>query len=155
MSEKSEPGRDAVVSLREITQETLFDVLRLEVSEAQKKFVARNSVSIAEAHFEPQAWFRAIYADETPVGFVMLHDNVDESRYFLWRFMIDERYQGRGYGRLAIEQLVEYVRTRPGATELLVTCVPGEGSPEGFYAKMGFVNTGVKHGEELEMKLTL
>lgn len=60
MSEKSESGPDAVVSLREVTQETVRQVVGLKVAPAQEKFVAGNAISIAEAYFEPKAWFRAI-----------------------------------------------------------------------------------------------
>jgi diamine N-acetyltransferase len=58
--------------LREVSAETVRIIYQLEVSEAQKHFIAPNSVSIAQAYFEPKAWFSAIYADETPVGFLML-----------------------------------------------------------------------------------
>ena len=61
--------RDSTVSLREVTADTVRMICRLDVSEEQKHFVAPNAVSIAQAYFEPKAWFRAIYADETPVGF--------------------------------------------------------------------------------------
>ncbi len=69
--------------------------------------------------------------------------------------MIDKRYQHLGFGRQAIQLLIEHVRTRPNATELLVGCVPGEGSPCAFYQKLGFVHTGIEHDGELEMKLAL
>lgn len=151
----SDPGRNAKVTLREITGETVRTICRLKVSDHQKGFVAENAVSIAEAYFQPKAWFRAIYADETPVGFVMLYDSPEEAEYYLWRYMIDGRFQGCDYGRQALEQVIDYVRTRPGADALLTSCVPGEGSPMGFYRKLGFEETGVVHGEEKEMKLAL
>jgi diamine N-acetyltransferase len=154
MSEAIELGPDAVVTLREITKETVRSIIDLQVAPEQEDFAAPNSVSIAQAHFDDKAWFRAIYADETPVGFVMLFDDPEKPFYYLWRYMIDAKYQGRGYGRLAINLLITHVKTRPGAKELLVTYVPGKGSPEKFYEKVGFVNTGVKHGDEWEMKLT-
>jgi len=148
-------GFDASVTLREITKENLRAVLMLDVSEAQREFVAPNSVSIAQAHFEEKAWFRAIYADEAPVGFIMLYDDPDEPSYFLWRLMIDRRYQGRGFGKAAVELLIDYVRTRPGAMELRVSHGEGDGSPEGFYRKLGFDHTGeIEHGE-LIMRRTL
>jgi diamine N-acetyltransferase len=153
--ESESPSRDAVVSLREITAETVRQICNLEVTEDQNRFVAPNAVSIAQAHFEPKAWFRAVYADETPVGFLMLYDDSDNAEYFLWRFMIDARYQGFGFGIQAIELLVEYVQTRPGATELLTSCVPEEGGPEPFYEKCGFKRTGEVHGIEVEMRRAL
>ena len=130
-------------------------ILKLEVAPEQKGFVAPNAVSIAQAYFEEKAWFRAIYADETPVGFIMLYDDPDGPKYYLWRYMIAAQYQGNGYGRSALNLLIDYVKTRPGAKELLVSYVPAEGGPEKFYAKLGFVNTGVEHDGEMEMKLTL
>lgn len=141
------------VSLREITKERVREICRLQVSESQRKFVAPNAVSMAQAHFEPKAWFRAVFAGETPVGYVMLFDNPDEPEYYLWRYMIDARYQGMGFGRQALEQVIAYVRTRPGAKELLTSCVPGEGSPCPFYEQLGFVFTGDDDDGELVMRL--
>jgi diamine N-acetyltransferase len=149
------PTPDARITLREINKESVYDILKLKVTSDQDQFVAPNSVSIAEAYYEPKAWFRAIYADETPVGFVMLYDDSDEPVYFLWRLMVDARYQTMGFGRQAMHQLIEYVRSRPGAKELLVSYVPAEGSPEQFYKSLGFVNTGKMHDDELEMRLEL
>jgi diamine N-acetyltransferase len=144
------------VSLREITKETLRQVLRLKVAPSQEGFVANNAISIAEAHFSPdRAWFRAIYADGAPVGFLMLEDDPSRPSYFLWRLMIDADHQGRGIGRRAIELLVDHVRTRPGATELLTSCVPGEGGPGPFYEKLGFAYTGDVDEGELVMRRPL
>ncbi|WP_420643790.1 GNAT family N-acetyltransferase [Candidatus Leptofilum sp.] len=150
------PGRDAVVSLREITKETLRPFLNMKVAKPQEEMVANNAVSIAQAHFEPKAWFRGIYADETPVGFIMLFDDPDEPVYFLWRLMVAEQFQGMGYGRKAINHLVEYVKIRPGAKELLVSHVQEvPGNPGPFYEKLGFEYTGEVEGNELVMRLTL
>lgn len=150
------PGRDAAVSLREVTKENLGDVLRLRVAPGQDRFVASNAVSIAQAHFEPDhAWFRAIYADETAVGFLMLHDEPAKPAYYLWRFMIDNRFQGRGFGARAIALLLDHVRSRPGAVELRLSHVPGDGSPAPFYERLGFAHTGEEDDGELVMRIAL
>jgi diamine N-acetyltransferase len=146
---------ESKISLREVTAETVRIICRLEVSEEQKKFVAPNAVSIAEAYFEPKAWFRAIYADETPVGFLMLYDDPDGPEYFLWRYMIDARYQELGFGKRAMDLLVEYVRSRPGARELALSCHPGQDGPEPFYRHYGFRLTGRMLGNEAEMRIEL
>ncbi|UCH26470.1 MAG: GNAT family N-acetyltransferase [Trueperaceae bacterium] len=143
------------VSLREVTGETVRTICRLEVKPTQQNFVAPNALSIAEAYFTEEAWFRAIYADETPVGFVMLYDNATEGRYYLWRFMIDQHYQGLGYGGRALELVIDHVRGRPQASELGVSYVPGEGSPGAFYRRYGFVETGEVHGGERVMRLEI
>lgn len=133
---------DHRVTLREITEHSLREILKLEVAEDQKSFVAPNAVSIAQAHFSKTAWFRGIYHEEVPVGFVMLDLDESKPEYYLWRFMIDKAHQGKGYGKEALEMVIEYVKTLPEATELLTSCVPGPGSPEGFYQALGFVATG-------------
>ena len=144
------------VSLREITKETLRSITALKVAPAQERLVATNAESVAEAYFSRDvAWFRAVYAGDTPVGFVMLEDNPAEGRYYLWRFMIDARYQRTGVGRRALELVFDYVRTRPGAKVLTTSCVPGEGSPGPFYEKMGFAYTGEEDDGELVMRREL
>ena len=152
MARSNEPGPDAVVTLREITGETVRTICKLSdtLPEEQNRMVAPNAVSIAEAHFAEHAWFRAIYAEETPVGFVMLWDDHEKAEYYLWRFMIAAPYQRCGYGRRALERLIDYVRTRPNATELRASYVPMDGGPEGFYHRLGFEETGeVMHGERV------
>lgn len=148
-------SRKSKVSLREVTAETVRIICMLEVSEQQKHFVAPNAVSIAQAYFEPHAWFRAIYADETPVGFLMLYDDPDGPEYFLWRYMIDARYQKLGFGKRSMDLLLAYVRSRPGAKELALSCHPGEDGPEPFYRHYGFRLTGRMLDNEAEMRIEL
>ena len=150
------------VALQEVSTENLEAILALKVSESQRSFVSSNAESIAQAHFfNPEAWLRAIYAGDDPVGFLMLHDESlrPEPRqlgyYFLWRLMIDAQYQGRGIGRCAVELLVDHVRTRPDARELFTSCHLGAGSPEAFYLGLGFVRTGREVDGETELKLFL
>jgi len=156
MTEKEiELTENAVVTLRDVTADNLDEILRLKVKPEQEKFVANNAISIAQAHFEPKAWFRAVYADETPVGFLMLYDDPEKTDYFLWRFMIDARYQGMNFGRRALGLLIDHVRDQPNATELLLSYVPEDGSPEKFYSSLGFVNTGEVHDGENVMSLLI
>ncbi len=143
------------VSLREVTQENLKSILNLDVAENQKSFVASNAVSIAEAHFEPKAWFRAIYAGEQPVGFVMMYIDVERPKYYLWRYMIDAAQQGKGYGRKALELVIDFVRTQPDARQLFLSYVPAQDGPGAFYQKLGFVDTGEWEDDEKEMRLDL
>ena len=144
------------VSLREVTKQTLRDITRLRVRPDQEHLVATNAESVAEAYFSRDtAWFRAVYSGDTPVGFVMLEDDPAAGRYYLWRFMIDAKYQRGGIGRRALELLFDHVRTRPGARVLYTSCVPGEGSPGPFYEKLGFVYTGEEDEGELVMRREL
>lgn len=155
--EPPDPGPDAKVTLREVTAETVREICRLSdtLAPPKKYMVAPNAISIAEAYFNEHAWFRAIYADETPVGFLMLYDDPEEPEYFLWRLMVAGPHHGKGFGRRAIELLVDYVKTRPGATVLETSCGQGPGSPEGFYRKLGFERTGKMLGHEVGLSLKL
>jgi diamine N-acetyltransferase len=143
------------VELREVTRETVRRICALTVAPDQNQFVAPNAISIAEAYFSPKAWFRAVYAGDEPVGFLMLSDDVEKREYFLWRLMIADGQQGKGYGRRAIQLLIDEVRTRPGATELKTSYVPGEGGPEGFYRTLGFEPTGEMDEGEVVARLKL
>jgi diamine N-acetyltransferase len=150
-------GPYSEVTLREITEDTVAIICRLSdtLTEPQKFMVAPNSFSLAQALFNKKAWYRAIYAGKAAVGFLMLWDDDEMPEYFLWRFMIAEPCQGRGYGAQAIQRLVEYVKTRPNAKELGVSCELGSGSPEQFYVRQGFVSTGEFLNDELVLKKTL
>lgn len=143
------------VELREITKDNLREVLRVEVAADQQHLVAPTSVSIAEAYFEPRAWFRAIYAVDVPVGFVMLYIDEDKPLHYLWRFLIGADHQRSGYGAAALGRVIDHVRGLPGATEIKVSWVPGPGSPEPFYRKYGFEPTGEMDGIEVVATLAL
>ena len=67
------PAKTPAVTLRTITAQTVRTIINLQVSPQQRHLVAPNAVSLAEALFHPEAWYRAVYADEDPVGFVMLY----------------------------------------------------------------------------------
>jgi diamine N-acetyltransferase len=155
MSDEIEVTPESTVSLRPVTAENVYDVMRLRVTKEQEQFVADNARSLAEAAYNPYAWPRAIYADETPVGFVMLYDDPHTPEYFLWRLMVDHRYQRMGFARRAMEQVVDYVAGRPNAVALGVSYVPGNGSPQPFYAALGFAETGEVVDEEQVMRLDI
>ena len=139
--------------LCKITDKNVSQICDLSVRDDQKIFVAPNSVSIAQAYFSKFAWFRAIYYNKNPIGFVMLEDQPQKPEYYLWRFMIDSGYQGKGYGRRAIELIINYVRSRPKATELLTSVLQEKGGPQGFYEKLGFELTGEYEEGEAMMRL--
>ena len=126
----------------------------------QRNMVSDNAVSIAQASCSEHIWMRAIYAGDTPVGFILLHigsdyeDGIDCPGVFLWRFMIARSFQGKGYGKKIMERLFDHLRSL-GIPKLFLSCGLGEESPEGFYKKFGFIRTGEWYGDEIEMVLNL
>ena len=143
----------AEVTLRAVTDDNFDQVVELQVADAQEQFVAPNERSLAQAAVTTEVMFRAIYAGDDPVGFLMLSTKPD--RFYLWRYMIDERHQVKGYGKAAMELVIEHTRQQPNVTELYLSYVPGQGSPEGFYKSLGFVDTGVVQDGETEAVLQL
>jgi diamine N-acetyltransferase len=151
----------SLVALREVTDDNLGAVLALRVAAAQERFVGTVPGALEDARETPEAkpWYRAVYADDDPVGFVMLSWDVTPDPpwiigpWFLWKILIDERQQGRGYGREAIRLLADIVGAN-GAAELLTSCVPGDDGPEPFYRRLGFEPTG-DYDEKGEVILAL
>jgi diamine N-acetyltransferase len=152
-----------VVSLREITEDNRAAVEALAVTGEQDRYVASVTTSLQDAEEYPDAkpWYRAVYADDEPVGFVMIADGitVDDPTYvgpyYLWRLLVDRRFQGRGYGKAALDLVVEHVRTRPDARVLLTSHVVGPTSPVTFYQHYGFRLTGEEHEGEPLLELDL
>ncbi len=151
------PGSEALlrqqVSLRPITAANLAYLCNLD----PRGPVAPNAVSVVEGHYEVSAYLRAIYAGELPVGLIMLGEDrsEEEAEFFLWRLMVDVRHQRAGYGSEALDLLMDYVRTRPGAQELVTSCDPGPDGPEAFCVKMGFEPTGTWLDDEMIIKRPL
>ena len=150
-----------MISLRVITDSNRDAVLALRVSPAQERFVSGVADSLAEALDEPggRAISRAVYADETPVGFVMISDEVDGPGYiphYLWKLLIDERYQRRGFGTATLDLIADYFRGRPGVDVLSTSAGQGDGSPIAFYERYGFVQTGeIVFDDEVLLRLEL
>jgi diamine N-acetyltransferase len=148
-----------VVSLRPITDANRDAVEALAVTPEQRRFVSGVRESLREAAAEPEAraisW--AIYDEETPVGFVMIADEVGSPEYiphFLWKLLIDERHQGRGFGTATLDLIVEYFRSR-GVGAMSTSAGQGDGSPVTFYERYGFERTGELHGDEIMLRLEI
>ncbi len=151
------------ITLREITEDNREAVLAVRTTPEQEQFVSTVADSLEEAVEYPEGspWFRGVYADDQPVGFVMLSwDCVPRppdinGPWFLWKLLIDHRHQRQGYGEEVVRQVVELIREQ-GATELLTSYVTGEGGPSGFYERLGFVPRGdVDPAGEIIMRLSL
>ena len=153
----------ATVQLRDIvTDEDRAAAVALRVAPGQEQFVASVQTSLDEAQLYPEARARywAVYDGPEIVGFTMLSDGIPAAvlaedptlvgPYFLWRLLIDERYQRRGYGTATLDAVVAYVRAQPDGTHLLTSYSEGDGNPRPFYEGYGFVATDrVVEGERV------
>jgi diamine N-acetyltransferase len=149
-----------VVSLRQITASNRRAVEALRVSPAQEQFVSGVAESLLEASREPDGRpiYWAVYADDTPVGFVMISDEVGTADYiahYVWKLLIDGRFQRRGFGTATLDLIVEYFRARPGVEALTAHAGQGEGSPIPFYERYGFERTGEADDGEVVLRLRI
>jgi diamine N-acetyltransferase len=142
------------IELREITKETVRAICDLNVASDQRGYVAANAVSIAEAHFEPKHWMRAIYVDGEPAGFVLTYEDPGDEGYYVWRFMVAEGYQRRGIGRRAMELLLDRW-TQLHAPAAALSVVEGNAGAIALYESLGFRLTGEREHGELVMRREL
>lgn len=143
------------VTLRDVTMENFHECIKLNVREEQKNFVAGNTFSLAEAKADGVSNPLAIYLDDQMVGFIMYDFEPKENRGYITRLMIDTRFQGRGYGRAAMQQVIERLRQIPGCREIRTSFAPSNTIAERLYTSLGFEHTGeVDAGEIVVRALT-
>ena len=154
-----------MLHLEKINGSNVWDILKLAVSESQKNYVAANDISIIEAYTaitgNGYAFPFGIYDDEIPVGFLMIGFDVDDywtdapeiarGNYNLWRLMIDQAWQNRGYGKQAVQLALDFIKSMPcGKAEYCwLSYEPENEIARQLYRSFGFVETGDMDGEEL------
>ncbi len=156
-----------MIRLEKVNSHNVWKLLKLEVNEDQKNFVATNTESIIEAYTTIAANGVAlpfgIYDDDVPVGFLMIGYGVDdewgngpkiaEGNYCIWRLMIDKNHQGKGYGRRTMELALDYIKTMPlGKAEYVyLSFEPENVKAKKMYESFGFSPNGEMDDEEIVM----
>lgn len=157
-----------MIVFRKISSNNVLEICELSktLHENHRKMVADNALSIAQGFCSDSAWMRGIYfldegTDEiTPIGFIMTHrgsdydDLLDVDGVYLWRFMIRGDCHEKGYGKRALDKLMVLLRNT-GVKYLHTSVETGEGSPMGFYKKLGFKEDGEYFGDEIGLTLKL
>lgn len=149
--------------LVKVNPDNFYDLMRLSVDKSQRDYVAPNDYSLAEAYAVLSAGMYVqafgVYDGEKPVGFAMIAHNAFteadcpeayKNSYYLWRFMIDKRYQRRGYGRQAVALLLDFIRSFPDGPEetCCVSCEPDNVVAKRLYESFGFRFTGEMDDDE-------
>ena len=149
--------------IRPVTKDNWKELIRLKVREDQTHFVASNLYSIAEAQFgddDEGHWNFypfGIYDGNTPVGFLMYGYNFQHTKQqaFIIRLMVDEKHQGKGYGRFGMEKVLETFRTEDQILIAGISYEPENEAARKLYASLGFVETGEMLGDEVLAVLRL
>lgn len=148
--------RKKMITLRKITLENRREMFRLEVTEEQRRFVASNLSSVASCYVlsvnggNPMPF--CIYADDCMVGFVMIVYGITgydmppiaDGNYCILRLMIDQKYQRKGYGREAMQEILNYIRGFPAgpAQQCWISYSPDNSVAKGLYENVGFTEIG-------------
>ncbi len=143
-----------MISLKPIDRENIEDVLALRVRDDQKGFVISTAESLAKAYvYSETAYPFAVYEGDVLVGFIMMGYYELKNYHTLWEFLIDQRYQGRGYGRQALELGLKYVWDRFGPVDIYTGVAPGNKVAKSLYKTAGFEETGLIELGMEEMRL--
>ena len=149
-----------MITLRPLSDENRATIVGLRLAAGQDRFVNTVEEALLEAEEEPggRAIQWGLYDEETPVGFVMISDEVDGPDYiahYLWKLLIDAGHQRRGYGSAALDLVAAYFRDR-GVAEMWTSAGQSEGGPIPFYERYGFERTGdVVFDNEVLLRLDL
>ena len=138
---------------REINRENFFDVIKLDVTEEQKGFVATNLFSIAQAKVYPECICLAIYSDDVLVGFTMYCIDLEDREYWIYRLMIDSKYQSKGYGKAAMEKLIDIIKNDEEHHAIYISFEPNNTWAKQLYEKLGFEADGRVIDDEIVYKL--
>lgn len=141
-----------MINLKPINKENIDEIIVLKVGKQQEGFVSTVAESLAQAVvYKDTAFPFAIYEDETPVGFIMLGYYEKKHYYTLWKLLIDEKYQNKGYGQAALKLGIEYLKDNFKADRVFVGVVPDNKAAKRLYSSFGFVETGVIEDGMIEM----
>ncbi len=136
------------IVLREITMENFRECIRLSVADHQRMFVASNMYSLAEAKADGVSNPLAVYANDQMVGFIMYCYNPELHLGYIDRLMVGEDYQGQGYGRAAMEMIIERLQNTPGCQRIRTSFNPENKVADKLYSSLGFQKTGeIDEGE--------
>lgn len=147
-----------MIALKPIDQSNFLDAFHLTLKEGQEAYVSHPIRSLAQAYvYRNQCTPFGVYADEHMVGYVMVIFDDDERTYNIWHLMIDQAFQGQGYGRQALTEAIAYCRRKPFGQSgtLLLTCSPENAVAYHLYESVGFAPTGRSDDEKAELSLTI
>jgi diamine N-acetyltransferase len=118
------------VSLREITPENFDECINLKGADGQENFVAPNVKSIAQSKIYPTMNISAVYDEDEMVGFVMFGLDTDDEKYYLVRLMVDEKHQGKGYGKAATLEVINQLKQVEDCHDVYLSFVPENAGAE-------------------------
>ena len=146
------------ITLKRIDESNFLACFALKLGDGQEDYVSHPIRSLAQAYvYYHQCTPFGIYQDDRMVGYVMVIYDYDEAAYNIWHMMIDRGEQGKGYGKAALQKVLEYIRTKPfgDSAHVLLTCNPENRIAYRLYRSLGFTESGRRDEDEVELELDL
>lgn len=146
------------LTLKKVDESNFIECFNLQLGHGQDKFVSHPIRSLAQAYvYYNQCTPFAIYKGELIVGYVMVIYDYDDEAYNIWHMMIDEKYQGNGYGTKSLKLCIDYIKSKPfgNSKDVILTCNIDNFYALHVYEKLGFKDTGDRDDDEIIMKLVL
>jgi diamine N-acetyltransferase len=137
------------MDLRDVNADNWRDVVRIEPREDQRRFVASVSYYLNLCHYGEDWRPLALYREGEPIGFAMWAFDTEEESYWIGGLVIGAEHQGKGYGRAAMEAMLDHLAAQPGYREAALSCDPENTVARRLYASLGFVETGERVDDEL------
>lgn len=126
------------MKFRKIDKTNYWDCMALTVDDSQQGFVADNKQSLVEAAYEDGLYVLGVYHEETMVGFVLYDYDETFPGWSMSRFMIGKQFQGKGYGKQAVTEFLEYVKARHHAHKLYISVSLKNTVARNMYSSLGF-----------------
>lgn len=150
------------MEFREINKSNYWDCMALTVDKSQEYFVADNKQSLIEAAYEDGLYTRGIYNGETMIGFVLYDYDETFPGWSMSRFMIDKQYQGKGYGKRAVLEFLDYFKKTHSADKIYISVSLENMVARRMYSSIGFTEIKEveytflgKHFREMQMVIAL
>lgn len=144
------------ITLQKIDENNFIDAFQLKLGPGQDQFVSHPIRSLAQAYvYYSQCTPFGIYCDGTMVGYVMVIYDYDLSEYNIWHLMIDAAFQGKGYGKAAMQKCLAYIARKPfgDSGKVVLTCHRDNTAALKLYQSLGFKETGNADEDEIELAL--
>jgi diamine N-acetyltransferase len=141
--------------LVELSAKNIVEANSLTMKPGQEQFIAPVSYAMAGPFLDPStSWSRVVVdSDDRVLAFIMANFDADaqeeEFRSCIWRMNVSADAQGKGVGKFVVKETANEARRR-GFSRLTVIWEPGEGGPEEFFKRVGFVVVGeTQYGEKV------
>lgn len=147
-----------MIHLKNVSEENFIEAFNLKLAPSQESYVSHPIRSLAQAYvYRDQCQPFGIYNGDTMIGYVMVIYDYDIPEYDIWHMMIDQSMQGKGYGSIALDLVLEYIKTKPfgSSNRVTLTCNRDNIHAMKLYQRKGFSATGVEDDDEIELSMLL